>query len=349
MTDEVTVMVVDDEIGPRQSFRMVLKDRYNVVQASGGAEALQKLEERRGQVDVVLMDIKMPGMDGVTLLKEVKRLYPEIEVALVTAYASVETARNAVRLGAVDYLIKPFNRADLEEIIAAGLARRRGKQRDRIALQRLELANRSLFDEVTRAREDIRDHFANTVKALIGAIDAKDHYTAGHSERVAAVSRLIGMEAGLEDQKLEMLYQAAMVHDIGKIGISETVLRKRGPLLDSEFDEMKKHPLIGAEILAPVDFFREDISAVIMHHERFDGKGYPHGLAGAGISLNARIISIADSVDAMASERSYSRALSPVEICKALEMGAGTQFDPDLVRFALKLKVSYMMFDRLGL
>jgi len=342
MNSRATILVVDDEFGPRESFRMLLKDRYRVITAASGKEALAVVDTEGDEIDLILLDIRMPEDDGITVLQKIKSRNPEIEVAMVTAYASVETARNALKHGAIDYLIKPFDRDDVEEIVSRGIARRRKQRENKVTIQRLQAVNSTLQGEIEKAREDVREHFAGTVQALIAAIDAKDHYTAGHSERVASLTRYLGESCGIYDRELELLCQAAQVHDIGKIGISEAVLRKKGSLLEEEMEEMRMHPAIGAEILAPVNFLRDMIPAVLYHHERYDGTGYLQGIERENIALYARIVAIADAIDAMGSNRPYREAMSPEQIWQSLYNGAGTQFDPELVEIALELRLPYI-------
>ncbi len=339
MSSRATILVVDDEFGPREAFRMLFKDCYRVITAGSGKEAMAITDNEGDKIDLILLDIRMPEDDGITVLQEIKSRNPDIEVAMVTAYASVETARDALKYGAIDYLIKPFDRIDAEEIVRRGIARRREQRESKIALQRLKLTNSTLQGEIEKAGKDVKEHFAGTVRALIAAIDAKDHYTAGHSERVAALTRYLGTACNMAGKELELLCQAAQVHDIGKIGINEALLRKKGPLLPEEMKEMQMHPAIGAEILAPVGFLRDMIPAVLYHHERYDGTGYPYGTRHDNIALYARIVSIADAVDAMASDRPYRKAMPVEQVWQQLYNGAGTQFDPELVKIALNIRL----------
>jgi HD-GYP domain-containing protein (c-di-GMP phosphodiesterase class II) len=254
----------------------------------------------------------------------------DLEVVMITAYATVNTAREAIRHGALDYLIKPFNKSDVEKVVEKGITRRLERQWSRDRMQELQLATHNLSQQVERARTDIQKHYDGTVKALIAAIDAVDHYTRGHSERVSNFSVLLAEEVRFPSHQIVLLQQAALVHDIGKIGIESRVLRKQGNLDCQELNELKRHPLLGAEIVGPVPFMAEMVPVILHHHERYDGKGFPQGLRGEDIPLGARIVAVADAVDAMLSDRPYRNALSPQQVKIELEKEAGTQFDPHI-------------------
>jgi response regulator RpfG family c-di-GMP phosphodiesterase len=328
------ILIIDDELSPRESMRMVLKDQYNVVTASGGAEGLEYMENK--PVDLVVLDIMMPGMDGITALREIKKRYPATEVILLTAYASIKTAKSAVRLGAFDYLTKPFDKDDLTKVVRRGLDKK--QENDELKLEREELIfkTKNLEDQVTEARKNILLNFEGTVKALIATIDVKDHYTCSHSEKVAKWSSVIADELGVVSSEKRQVVQSAHMHDIGKIGIDEQILNKEDSLSDAEYTEMKKHPEIGASIIMHVPFLVDVVPVIRHHHERFDGKGYPDGIQGETIPLGARIVMIADAIDAMMHARPYRDSLPKEKIYQELEDNAGTQFDPEMVNVLLK-------------
>jgi putative two-component system response regulator len=328
MDERNRVLVVDDELGPREALRMILKGRYNVFTAGDGDSALGMLAKEK--YDVVILDIKMPDRDGIEILKVAKEMDRDLEVIMVTAYATVNTAREAIRHGALDYLIKPFDKADVEKVVERGITRRIERQLSRDRMQELELATDKLSDQVEKARMDIREHYDGTVKALIAAIDAVDHYTRGHSERVSNFSALLAEEVGFPNHQIVLLQQAALVHDIGKIGVESRILRKQGRLSPEELSDLKRHPELGVEIVGPVPFMAEMLPVILHHHERYDGRGFPHGLQGEQIVLGARIVAVSDAVDAMLSDRPYRTALTPAEVRIELEKEAGTQFDPQI-------------------
>lgn len=322
------VLVVDDEVGPREALRMILKGRYDVAIAVDGDSALGMLAKEK--YDVVILDIKMPDRDGIEVLKVAKEIDQDLEVIMVTAYAAINTAREAIRHGALDYLVKPFDKTDVEKVVERGVAKRLERRLGREKMEELQLATKDLSKQVEKAKMDIQRHYDGTVKALIAAIDAVDHYTRGHSERVSNFSALLAEEVGFPGLQIVLLQQAAMVHDIGKIGIESRILRKQGVLTREEMLVMKRHPQIGVEIVGPVPFMTEMLSVILHHHERYDGTGFPHGLRGEEIVLGARIVAVADAVDAMLSDRPYRKALTLDEVKVELQKEAGTQFDPGI-------------------
>jgi len=324
-----TILVIDDELAPRESIRMVLKDQYAVTTASGAIEGIDRIEV--DPVDLIVMDIKMPKMDGITALQEIKKKHPDTEVILLTAYASLETARDAIRFGAFDYLIKPFDKDDVLAVVKKGLARRRtntGLKMERDIL--LDRAN-YLEDQVNSARNKILTCYEGTVSALILTIDVKDHYTYNHSNRVSELSCSIARAMGVSEHDVKEIGNAASIHDIGKVGIEENILKKNGKLSSEEYTEMKKHPAIGVRIVQSIPFLEDAIPVILHHHERYDGKGYPEGLIGDEIPLSARIVMVADAVDAMMSDRPYRDALTINKVFSELRDNAGTQFDPEIV------------------
>ena len=331
------ILVIDDELAPRESIRMVLKDRYAVSTAKGAIEGLELMTE--DPVDLVVMDIKMPKMDGITALQEIKKNHPDTEVVLLTAYASLETARDAIRFGAFDYLIKPFDKDDVLLVVEKGLKRRRDNTG--LKLERDTLLDRASYleEQVNNARHNIMTCYEGTVNALILTIDAKDHYTFNHSNRVAKLSSQLAHELGVPEKMIKEIENAASIHDIGKIGIEESILKKNGKLTLEEYTEMKKHPAIGARIVKSVPFLEDAIPMILHHHERYDGRGYPEGIKGEGIPLSARIVMVADAVDAMMSVRPYRDALTINKVMDELSDNASTQFDPDVADVILRGKV----------
>jgi putative nucleotidyltransferase with HDIG domain len=334
------ILIIDDEFAPRESIRMVLKDKYSVSTAAGALDGLSMMSE--SPVDLVVMDIKMPKMDGITALQEIKEKHPDTEVVLLTAYASLETARDAIRFGAFDYLLKPFDKDDILQVVEKGLAKRRSSAV--LKIERDILFDRASYLEkqINEARSNIMMCYEGTVSALILTIDAKDHYTYNHSKRVAALSASIAQVLGVPKKTIKEIEHAASIHDIGKIGIDENILRKNGNLTSEESEEIKKHPAIGARIVQSVPFLEDAIPVILYHHERYDGKGYPEGIAGEQIPLSARIVIVADAVDAMMSSRPYRDALVIERVLNELRENVGTQFDPDVVDILFSGRVSLL-------
>jgi putative nucleotidyltransferase with HDIG domain len=337
MNNKEKILVIDDELMARYAVQQVLKDRYNIFMAAGGKEGLDFMAQN--PVDLVVLDIKMPDMDGVTVLREIKKRYPDTEVVLLTAYAGVETAQSALRLGALDYLTKPFDKDDVINVVERGLRKRQDLVRLKLEHEDLLRIKEYLEKEVETARDNLLLYYEGTIKALIRAIDAKDHYTFDHSEHVARLSLSIADAIGFSKIMKDKLEHAAIMHDIGKIGINEQILRKKSLLTEEEHIEMRKHPEIGARIVRAVPFLEDTVDVILYHHERFDGNGYPEGLEGGKIPLTARIVSVADTIDAMTRDRPYRNALSLSQLIDELKRGAGTQFDPGIVKLINENKI----------
>jgi len=340
MNNEEKILIIDDELMPRYSIQQILKGRYTVFTATGGREGLDLMA--KNPIDLVVLDLRMPDMDGITVLREIKKRYPDTEVILLTAYASLDSARSALRLGAFDYLTKPFDKDDVINVIERGLQKKRDLSTKKLEHEDLLLTKEYLTQEIESVRQNLMLYYDGTIKALIYAIDAKDHYTFDHSEHVAKLSSVIAEGVGLSRLGKDKLQHAAIMHDIGKIGISEHLLRKESLLTRDEHIEMRKHPNIGARIVNAVPFLEDTVEVILYHHERFDGTGYPEGLKGDKIPLTARIVAIADTVDAMMRDRPYRKALSYSQLIDELKKGSGTQFDPEIVTLIIDNKIKLL-------
>ncbi|MCA1596194.1 MAG: response regulator [Chloroflexi bacterium] len=332
-----TVLVVDDERGPRESLRMILKDGYDIATASSAEEAVRAVQTLRPAA--VLLDIRLGSVDGIETLRLIRSIDRNAQVAMITAYASVETARLAMQLGAADYLTKPFDMGSVRDVVRGLVARHEALEFDSDFVRSLQEANISLAQTVGQYQEQVRINYAGTMEALITAIDAKDRFTRDHSVRVNLFARALSEELGLPREEIEIIGTAGMIHDIGKIGISEGVLGKNGKLTPEEWLEMKKHPTIGAEIISRVPSLEKVLPGVLEHHERPDGKGYPRGLEGDAISPIASILAVADSIDAMSSHRVYRAALHHEQITEELLRGAGSQWVAEVVHAAVRIRL----------
>ncbi len=337
MENKANVLIIDDELSPRESIRMVLRDIYNVSTATGGAEGLEFMTGN--PIDLVVLDIMMPGMDGITTLQEIKKRHPDTEVILLTAYASIKTAKSAVRFGALDYLTKPFDKDDVLAVVKRGMERKRSNDNLKLEREKLLYKAKTLEGQVNEVKKNMTMNFEGTLKALIKTIDAKDRYTSSHSEQVAEWSWTIARALNMTEKEGNKIKKAANMHDIGKIGIDERILRKDDTLTPEEYEEMKKHPVIGASIVREVPFLSYAVPVILYHHERYDGKGYPEGISGEVIPLSSRIVMIADAVDAMMHARPYRDKLPMEKVLKELEENAGTQFDPTIINIVLRNKI----------
>jgi response regulator RpfG family c-di-GMP phosphodiesterase len=334
------ILIIDDEVSPRESIRMVLKDNYNVSTASGAVEGIAFME--KNPIDLVVLDIMMPGMDGITALREIKKKHPDTEIILLTAYASIKTAKSAVRFGALDYLTKPFDKNDVIKVVRRGLEKKHSKDLMRLEREHLLYRTKDLELQVNDARKNFLVNFEGTLNALIVTIDVKDRYTCSHSEHVAKWSSVISRMLDMTTDEEKKINRAASMHDIGKIGIDGRILKKDGALTPEEFNAMKKHPEIGASIVQQIPFLESAVPVILYHHERYDGTGYPEGLKGEAIPLNARIVMIADAIDSMMHARPYRNSLPIETVLSELEGNVGTQFDPEIVTLILKKKILQM-------
>jgi putative two-component system response regulator len=323
-------LVVDDEPRLRQVILHLMRtDGFRCFEAGDGADALAVLE--REPATLMLTDIRMPAMDGIELLRQVRARYPETAVMMLTAVADVETAVSCFAIGALDYLTKPFNLEEVRARVGQALERRRLLIENREYRERLE-------DKVAVQARRLEDLFLASIQSLAEALEVKDPYTRGHSVRVSRYSAVIARRLGLDDEAIRQIELGGHVHDIGKIGVRESVLNKPGPLTPEEYEHIMTHPVVGWRILSPLLAETPGaLNIVRSHHERFDGRGVPDGLRGTAIPLEARIAAVADSLDAMSSGRPYRPAVAGLPAAlEELRRHSGSQFDPDVIDAALR-------------
>jgi response regulator RpfG family c-di-GMP phosphodiesterase len=311
--------------------------------ASSGAEALDVLD--RETIEVIVTDQRMPGISGVDLLTTVRERFPDVLRLMLTGYTDIGVAVEAINRGEVYRLIsKPWDDEELRSTVREALETARMRREIDRLHRSLRDRNRALAElnhtlearvregtlEVWRKHRELRRAYIDTVRALAEAIDAKDAYTRGHSERVGIYSARIARELGHEPRFIERIYLGGLLHDVGKIGVSDAIIGKPGTLTPEEYEEMKRHPEIGARILEPISFLSDLVPCVRHHHEWFDGsdRGYPSRLSGASIPHSSRVILVADTVEAMTSDRPYRKALPLDRVIDEIERFTGTQFDP---------------------
>ena len=300
------VLVVDDDKALRKGMIFLLeKEGYSTIEAEHGVMALEIIHSQ--QPDLVLLDLMMPELNGMEVCRQLKRSEDTrlIPVIMITAVNNQSEKIKAIESGADDFLNKPVNLAEL-----------RARTRSLLRMKHLN---------------DLLDRSDTVIAAMANAIEAKDQYTEGHNERVSNLAVLLAETAGLGPKQIEQVRMGGILHDIGKIGIPDKVLNKHGPLDEDEFEMIRSHPRQGEKILLPLRSLKEVGDIVLHHHERFDGRGYPEGLAGEEIPLHARIVAIADSFDAMTTDRPYRKALSFEKAVEELTLGAGSMWDPQLV------------------
>ncbi|MDH7488704.1 MAG: response regulator [Anaerolineae bacterium] len=321
------ILVVEDEDAVRSLvLRKLARAGYTAVGAANGVDALALLREQ--SFGIVMSDINMPKLNGLELLQIIREAYPDVVVIMVTAYGDLDHAIAAMRLGASDYVVKPF---DLEQLMAA--------VRQALRLRQKNLARRYIeFQSKVHPRDEANHQLLlSTVMALANSLEAKDPYTVGHSQRVADLAERVARAPGLPERDILHIRMAGLLHDIGKIGISEAVINKPGPLTPTEYAHIQAHPLISERILVPVAELNGALRMIRNHHERWDGSGYPDGLKELEIPLGARILALADAYDAMTSQRPYRPALPREVALREIERGAGRHFDPSLSRVFLEI------------
>jgi response regulator RpfG family c-di-GMP phosphodiesterase len=323
------LLIVDDEPEIRRLLSRYLTQRgHSCFEACNGDEALEQV--RRTVFDAVVTDCHMPGMGGMDLLRKIKDSDPDLAVVMISGNHDPDIALEALRLGADDYVFKPFKFAEVTVGLSRALEKRKLKFQIRSHHQSLE-------STVKRRTSQIQHLLYNVIQSLVCTLEAKDPYTDGHSQRVTHMSTLLGQAAGLESRELEILQLGAVFHDLGKIGISENILTKRGGLTVEEYAQIKTHPDVGVRILQPLQELRAIHPIIRHHHEHYDGSGYPGNLAGEDIPLGARIVAVADAFDAMTSGRTYVHALPISQAADRIRDAIGTHFDPMLADLFLKM------------
>lgn len=315
-----TILLVDDEENNLQLLKRTLRGSYNIKTASNGFEALDIIKNEGDTISLVVSDQKMPEMEGTEFLKRVSSTHPDIVKILLTGHADTDiivASINECQL--YQYILKPFEPEDLKVSIQNGLKKYELSSHKNIILK------------------DLKELFYKTIKSISFALDAKDPYTHGHSLRVTLYSLILANDLNLDDEVLEEIETAGLLHDIGKIGIPQNILCKPGKLTDEEFEVMKSHPEQGEKMVMNIKKLKIIANWLRTHHERWDGRGYPSGLKGEEIPISARIIALADTYDAMTSNRPYRNALTHSIAMAEIQKCAGTQFDPQLAGLFVKL------------
>ena len=353
------ILVVDDEEVVRQLLVQTLESAgYSVAQTSSAELAFPMLAAK--SYSLILTDLVMPGGTGLSLLDYARRNHPLIPVVLVTGVNDISVALEAIRMGAYDYLLKPFQHEQLLAIVARGLEKRRLEMENlsyRNELEALVKARTDLLDgtmadlkraltDRERAMNELERSYDITLEALGNALDLKDAETEGHSKRVTAFTMAIAHALGLPDERRKVIGRGAFLHDIGKMAIPDAILRKPGRLTPVEQTIMREHCLLGYQMLRRIPFLHEPAEIVYSHQEHFDGTGYPRGLRGEQIHLGARVFSVADAFDAITSDRPYRAAQSMSSARREIEKHAGTQFDPNVVKVFLSISIDFWVMLR---
>lgn len=321
---------MDDDAQVRDALvRMVESQGLECLSAGSTEVALAAIAEH-GEVAVLITDIRMPGRDGVALLDEVRKRYPDTAVLMLSAVPDVQIAVDCLQKGALDYIAKPMLLGEVQARVAKALEKRELILQNRFYQRHLE-------EEVRRQRTRIQELFLEGAQTLAHALEAKDAYTRGHSRRVREYAVRTAVLLGYTGDFLDNLRLGAELHDIGKIGTREAILNKPGGLTPDEFRHIAEHTVLGERILAPLARDRPVLTRIARsHHERLDGDGFPDGLRGDAIPVEARIVAVVDAFDAMTTNRAYRPSRQPAEAMEELHRCAGLQFDPDVVAAFLK-------------
>src|SRR3989441_7135676 len=323
------LLIVDDEAEVRSVLNDLLSGAYECGEAASAEEALGQL--RACEFHLVISDITMSGMSGLEMIPHVKVISPDTVIVMISGMQTIESAINALRLGAFDYLMKPFDLRQAEAAVTRALEHHElitAKRRYENHLE--ELVNHRTA-ELDEALGSLESAYRSTLKALTAALETRDAETHGHSERVVTFSLRHGREYGLSGSEMRALEFGSLLHDIGKIGVPDAILRKPAKLTEEEWVRMREHPRHGQQILRGIKFLEGAARVVAQHHEKWDGSGYPLGLKAEEIDICARIFSVADAFDAITSDRVYREGRSYEAAARELDEWSNRQFDPKVV------------------
>ncbi len=335
-TKSQKILIVDDEQSIRNLLKQILeREGYDCELAENAEKAVILLSVKK--FDLIISDVQMPGKSGIELLEEIKTLHPHLATLLISGHTDNQTAKSAILKGAIDFLVKPFQKNQVLISVANALRRRALDLQSQFEVQNLESIINDQTQDLLDANDRLNRILTNTVKAMSLALESRDPYTAGHQQRVASISAAIAQKMGFNDERIEYLKMAGMIHDIGKISVPAEILCKPTRLSKAEFEIIKEHPLTGYRILKEIDFPYPLAKMVYQHHERIDGSGYPQGLAGDQILMESKILAVTDVVEAMASHRPYRSALGIDVALDEIVKNKGRSFDPEVVETCCEL------------
>jgi putative nucleotidyltransferase with HDIG domain len=332
------ILVVDSEAHVLAMIGATLESQgYQVHMTSSGREAIEMVEEN--DFDLVLTEIVIQDGNGIALMERIRGRQPQLPVVMVTAVHDISVAIDSMHRGAYDYVLKPFERERLLGTVQRALEYRQTLQENHSYQQNLEMAVRARTELLRQAMEDIETSYDITLEALGDALDLKDSETEGHSKRVTAYTIALARAMGVASAEIKVIARGAFLHDIGKMALSDEILRKPGPLTAEEQTAMRRHCANGYDMLRKIPFLREVAEIVFTHQEHYDGGGYPSGLRSSEIPIGARIFAVADALDAITSERPYRKARSFNKAREEIQRCSGTQFDPAVVEAFLKIPI----------
>lgn len=318
-----TIMIVDDELMITKTLTVLLKmkTKKNIISYNTPREALESEDLRNNNIDVIISDFIMPGMNGIEFLLEVKKIAPTTETILLTGYADKENAiRSINEVGVYYYLEKPWNNEELVKIVTNAMEKKLLAEKLKVKINELNLSNdenKRLYELLSSEYDKEIESSKSLLVSLANVIEAKDKYTDGHTRRVSQICKAIGLELELKEEDIETLEVVGIIHDVGKVGVPEVILNKPGKLTTEEFEIMKSHPAMGEKICKPLGAFQGYLAPIRHHHEKLNGTGYPDGLEAKDIGVLTRILAVADIFDALYSERPY-RSKLPIEKVKSI-------------------------------
>jgi response regulator RpfG family c-di-GMP phosphodiesterase len=336
--EQVRILIVDDDAAVRNVIGLLLREEgYETIMVDNAEAALDLA--RAEEIALVISDMRMPGKDGAWLRDRLREARPDTAIIMLTAFGDTEAAVEALHKGATDYLLKPPKVTELIRAIEQALSKRRLEQARQRYRTSLERRVRDRTAELQQALLDLETTYGTTLWALVAALDAREHEVSNHSQRVVRYTLAIARRLAVSEALLPDIGRGALLHDIGKIGITDAILLKPGKLTEAEWLVMRTHPQIGFDILKVIPFLGLPAGIVLAHQERFDGQGYPRSLAGEAVPLGARIFAIADTYDAITSDRPYRKRQTPEAACQEIRRCSGTQFDPRCVEAFLTITV----------
>ncbi len=330
------IMIIDDDSAICSMFAQILTSAgFKVLTETNPRRALARIREMPDQIDLALIDLKMPEMNGVDVIKAVKAMAPEIVCIVMTGFAAVDSAIAAIRAGAYDFMQKPVDFDGLKFVLKRGVEHRRLRRQVTVCQQQMEDA----LDERTRSLNEtasaLEKSYRGTLEALVATLQVREVTSVDHNRRVAEYAVLLARRMNIGEEQIVKIERGALLHDIGKIGIADAILQKVGPLTDAERNVIRQHPAIGYNILKNIPFLQEEAEMIYQHHEHYDGNGYPRGLAGPAINFGARLFAVVDTFDALRSNRVYHKAVTLAAAAAEIKRFAGTQFDPVIVEVFL--------------
>ena len=334
LTNDLTLLYVEDEDELRKSVETYLRKLFSdVVVCKNGQEGLDAYKKR--EFDIIISDIQMPIKDGLEMSKDIKELNIDQEIIITSAYSDASHFLNSITVGINGYIIKPIDYVQMNQEIYKSAKKVAQAKENENYKHNLEEMVTARTEKILAMEADKIENFENTILSFVEMIENRDTYTGGHSQRVAIYSKLIAQEMGMSEEECELLYKAGIIHDIGKVATPDTILLKPGKLNDLEYKLIQEHVNVGYKLLSKIPMYQEHAEIIIGHHERYDGAGYPKGLKGDELSILAHILSVADSFDAMTTNRIYKGRKNVDSAIAELKEFSGKQFHPEVVKSAV--------------